>query len=190
MINLTKDQEEIFRGFLRLTLEGVEGDVAALLKHLGADFSEIMELSSQAGDVEFSVDSLPGLKPGDRTLYALGVASRLSKKMLVELDEGVETEVIVVGAMCCESLIKKAAGWCLGVELTGAKAVKELLKLRNTLNAKNPRPNARAIERDDVLSEFHRLVREGHTEREARGILVQRGNMGSQTTIYRITKKK
>lgn len=187
MIGLTNDQVDIFRGFLRHTLEEVEADVTELLNHLGADFSEIMELS-EVIYVQLSVDSPPGLKPRDKALHALGVASRLSKKMLVELDEGVETEVIVVGVLCCEGLIKKAAGWCLGVELTGASVAKELLRSRNSSNAKNPRPNARAIEREAVLSEFHRLVREGHTEREARGILVQRGNMGSQTTIYRITK--
>lgn len=69
---------------------------------------------------------------------------------------------------------------------SSAKRMRE----RNALNATSPRPNGRATDHDDVLIEYQRLVREGHTEREARGILVQRGTMGSQSTIYRITKEK
>ena len=61
---------------------------------------------------------------------------------------------------------------------------------RNASNAARPRPDARAVDHEDVLNEYRRLVQVGHTEREARGILVQRGNMGSQATIYRVTKEK
>ena len=61
---------------------------------------------------------------------------------------------------------------------------------RNAGNASMPRPNARAIDHDDVLTQYRYLVQQGHTERQARGILVERGNMGSQATIYRVTKEK
>lgn len=77
------------------------------------------------------------------------------------------------------------------LELTEqASATAKRVRERNVVNASKPRPNARAIDHDEVKLEYSRLVRDGHTEREARGILVQRGNMGSQTTIYRITKEK
>ncbi len=59
---------------------------------------------------------------------------------------------------------------------------------RNRKNAKKERPDARKIDHDEVRREFKKLVNEGFTEREARGILVQRG-LGSQPQIYRITIK-
>ena len=61
---------------------------------------------------------------------------------------------------------------------------------RNALISRFERPNARTIDHDEVRREFDSLVRGGHTQREARGMLVQRGNIGSQATIYRITKQK
>ena len=60
---------------------------------------------------------------------------------------------------------------------------------RNAGNASMPRHNARTVDHDDLRNEYRRLVQEGHTNREARGILVQRGNMGSQATIHRITRE-
>lgn len=81
--------------------------------------------------------------------------------------------------------------WLLTNWLTnGAKETLEIVRRRNAENASMPRPNARAVDHDEVLIEYRRLVREGHTSREARGILVKRGNMGSQATIYRVTNKK
>lgn len=73
--------------------------------------------------------------------------------------------------------------------MNGAKEAAKQISKRNAGNASMPRPNARAVDHDDVLNEYRHLVREGHTEGEARGILGQRGNMGSQATIYRVTKK-
>lgn len=55
--------------------------------------------------------------------------------------------------------------------------------------ARAPRPAARKIDHEEVLREFKKLVRQGHTESEARGILVSR-EVASQPTIYRITTKK
>jgi hypothetical protein len=81
-----------------------------------------------------------------------------------------------------------AKRWRVELKIKSDSAAKNLRE-RNAINAALPRPNARAIDHEDVLNEYRHLLREGHTEREARGILVQRGNMGSQTTIYRITKR-
>ena len=72
----------------------------------------------------------------------------------------------------------------------GVSAAHEKMCKRNANIAALPRPNARGVDHEDVQNEYRRLVREGHTEREARGILVSRGNMGSQSTIHRVTKKK
>ena len=59
----------------------------------------------------------------------------------------------------------------------------------NKKNAKSPRPNARLADpEDEITTEFLRLCREGHSEREARGILVSWGRW-SQSTVYRRTKK-
>lgn len=54
--------------------------------------------------------------------------------------------------------------------------------------AKAARPNARKIDREEILDEFQKLIRGGrHTEGQARGILERRG-LASQSTIHRITK--
>ena len=82
-----------------------------------------------------------------------------------------------------------AKRWRLELKAKGDAAAK-LQSERNAGNASMPRQNARTVDHDDVLHEYLHLVQEGHTQREARGILVMRGNMGSQSTIHRITKEK
>lgn len=61
----------------------------------------------------------------------------------------------------------------------------------NRENSQQPRPNARAAGTEDgeVELEFARLCREGHSAREARGIMLSWGKW-SQSTIYRRTKEK
>ncbi|MGC3986242.1 MAG: hypothetical protein QM777_16865 [Pseudorhodoferax sp.] len=60
--------------------------------------------------------------------------------------------------------------------------------LINKENAQKKRPSGKvdADEDDTIEKEFARLVREGHSEREARGIMVSWGKW-SQPTIYRRT---
>lgn len=60
--------------------------------------------------------------------------------------------------------------------------------LINKENAQKKRPTAKvdADEDDTIEKEFARLVAEGHSEREARGIMVSWGKW-SQPTIYRRT---
>lgn len=57
----------------------------------------------------------------------------------------------------------------------------------NRANAKKPRPNRHVCDHDELRQEFLRLVREGHSPGNARGILKERGP-ASQATIYRVTK--
>lgn len=57
------------------------------------------------------------------------------------------------------------------------------------INATAERPSRRTTDHDEIEREFARLVRGGHTESEARGILRIRG-LGSAATIYRVTTKK
>lgn len=83
---------------------------------------------------------------------------------------------------------EEAKRWRLELKIRSDSAAK-LMSERNAGNASMPRPNARVIDHEEVLRDFKHLIREGHTEREARGVLVQRRNMGSQSQIYRITKK-
>jgi len=60
---------------------------------------------------------------------------------------------------------------------------------RRKVNAENAKlPRQKTVDHEEVMLEFRRLIREGHTEREARGLLVQR-RLASQPTIHRITKK-
>lgn len=61
----------------------------------------------------------------------------------------------------------------------------------NKKNASMPRPAARSIETEDdeIVNEFRRLVREGHSAREARGIMTG-WHKWSQSTIYRRTKEE
>lgn len=61
-------------------------------------------------------------------------------------------------------------------------------KVMNQKSAKAPRPNGRTVDHDEVITEFTRLTREGHTTREANGMLFSRG-LASRATIYRITKQ-
>lgn len=53
----------------------------------------------------------------------------------------------------------------------------------NSTNASGPRTSEA---RDEILEEFNRLLADGHTTREARGILLSWGRW-SQSTIYRAT---
>jgi hypothetical protein len=51
-----------------------------------------------------------------------------------------------------------------------------------------PRPAARKHDPDEIAKAFARLIQEGHTEREARGILLS-WERWSQSTIWRATNK-
>jgi hypothetical protein len=64
-------------------------------------------------------------------------------------------------------------------------AQKAKRKAVNTANSIQPRPNART---DEIKDEFKRLVKDGHTPGQARGILLGRG-LASKSTIWRHTKK-
>lgn len=85
--------------------------------------------------------------------------------------------------------LASAASFVVRWATEGAEDTLKRMQERNAKNAKAPRPQAQTVDHQGVLSQFNLLVREGHTEREARGILLMRGNMGSQSSIYRITKK-
>ncbi len=115
------DEETKKRYFLLLeeSLLNVATDVPELVNHLGAHFSEIMVLSDLDGDV---IKSGVPLDPRNTALQDLGVAYRLSEKALMDLGQGVETEWVVLCAMECQRLVKRVAGWCLGVELGNTKA--------------------------------------------------------------------
>ena len=108
-----------YRQMLRDSLLNVATDVPELLNHLNAQLSEILALSDLEGEV---IQTGVILEPRYRTLQNLGIAYRLSEKALIDLEQGAETEWVVVCAMECERLVKRAAGWCLGVELGNSKA--------------------------------------------------------------------
>lgn len=70
------------------------------------------------------------------------------------------------------------------------KYIKEQRQFRtetNRKNAKRKRPNARTTDHDEILLEFKTLCAIGHTDRQARGILLMR-EVASKSTIGRITK--
>lgn len=108
-----------YREILRESLLVVATDVRELVTHLGADFSEILELSDLNSD---AVQSGNFLDQKGIALHNLGVAYRLSEMALLNLEEGVETEWVVLCAMECQRLVKRTAGWCLGLELGKTKA--------------------------------------------------------------------
>jgi len=62
---------------------------------------------------------------------------------------------------------------------------KELRSERARTAATASRPASRTVDHHAVLTEIKKLIREGHSEREARGIVVSRG-MASQPTVSRI----
>jgi hypothetical protein len=68
-------------------------------------------------------------------------------------------------------------------------AKKAKRKAVNAANAKAARPNARTVDHDEIAAEFKRLLKIGHTAREARGLLFARG-LASRSTIFRATKRK
>lgn len=74
----------------------------------------------------------------------------------------------------------------LHLVLVDAEAVEHRRKV-NRANAQRPRESRKDLH-EELLKEFYNLVKGGHTSREARGILLQRGRC-SQSTIYRVTKK-
>ena len=104
---------------LEESLLNVATDVPELVNHLGAQFSEILALSDLDGAV---IKSGVILDQRNMALQNLGVAHRLSEKTLMDLAQGAETEWIVLCAMECQRLVKRVAGWCLGVELGNTKA--------------------------------------------------------------------
>lgn len=116
---LDEATKERYREMLRESLLNVSTDVPELLSHLGADFSEILELSDLNGP---AVQHAYLLDQRSLALQNLGVAYRLSEQALVNLEEGVETEWVVLCAMECQRLVKRTAGWCLGIELGNSKA--------------------------------------------------------------------
>jgi hypothetical protein len=61
-------------------------------------------------------------------------------------------------------------------------------RITNQKSAEAPRPSGRIVDHEDIAAQFGRLVREGHTRREANGMLFLRG-LASRSTIWRITKK-
>jgi hypothetical protein len=72
----------------------------------------------------------------------------------------------------------------------GPAAAEKAQSERNSVNASRPRPRSGPDEADEVLLAFKRLCAVGYTASEARGRLVKRGDMGSQSKIYKITKDK
>lgn len=141
------------------------------------EFKSLAELNEVSSAIDFSVETT--VRQNASALYIF---------FAFEL-KAVRTPVIVSPKRDMEALSNVAvlvSTWAM----YGAREALKLRRARNAVNASLPRPNARAVDHDEVRIEYRRLIQEGHTEREARGILVQRGNMGSQATIYRVTKNK
>lgn len=95
---------------------------------------------------------------------------------------------LCVGWQALETPNDEVAGRIF-LAMTGFKSLAIERRSQNRANAKKPRENARRVDHEDLLAAFRSLVTSGHTDREARGILLSRGCYGSQSTIYRITKK-
>jgi hypothetical protein len=74
--------------------------------------------------------------------------------------------------------------WLLDGSAAAAKRRSEI----NKTNARQPRESARTTDHEEIKTEFKRLLSQGHTRREANGMLFRRG-LGSRTKINRITKK-
>ena len=108
-----------YQEMLRESLENVAMDVPELVTHLKAEFSEILELSDLNGE---AVKNSNSLDQRSLVLQNLGVAFRLSRQALINLEQGVETEWVVLCAMECQRLVKRTAGWCLGIQLGHSKA--------------------------------------------------------------------
>lgn len=67
----------------------------------------------------------------------------------------------------------------------GAQQAAKRKKVSET-NAKNAQqPRAATHDPAEIRAEHARLIQGGHTDREARGLLVSRGTLGSQATIRR-----
>jgi hypothetical protein len=108
-----------YQEMLRESLVNVTTDVPELVAHLKAEISEILELSDLDGE---AVQNSNLLDQRSLALQNLGVAYRLSKAALIDLEQGVETEWVVLCAMECQRLVKRTAGWCLGIQLGSSKA--------------------------------------------------------------------
>ncbi len=107
-----------YREILRESLQGVATDVPELVNHLGAKHDDILVLSDLNGDY---IQSGVSLDQRGLALQSLGVAFRLSQQALSNLEDGVDTEWVLLCAMECQRLVKRTAGWCLGIELGNAR---------------------------------------------------------------------
>ena len=141
------------------------------------EFKTLAELTEVLSGVDFSVETTA--RQNASVLYQFFTFELQSARAPVRVNPKRDMEALSNAAALVST-------WAM----YGGKEALKLMRARNAVNASMPRPNARAIDHDEVRVEYRRLVQEGHTEREARGILVQRGNMGSQATIYRTTKNK
>ena len=70
----------------------------------------------------------------------------------------------------------------------GPLAAEKAQSARNRINASKPRPKIGLNDEDDIVEEFKKLCALGHTDRHARGILLNHGDMGSQTKIHKKTR--
>lgn len=141
------------------------------------EFKTLAELNEVLSGVDLSVETTA--RQNASVLYQFFVFELQSARAPVRVNPQRDMEALSNAAVFVST-------WAI----YGAREALKLMRARNAVNASLPRPNARAIDHDEVRIEYRRLIQEGHTEREARGILVQRGNMGSQATIYRATKNK
>lgn len=175
------DEETKARYFLCLeeSLLNVATDVPELVNHLGAQFSEILALSDLDGEV---IKSGAILNQRNLALQNLGVAYRLSEKTLIDLAQGVETEWIVFCAMECQRLVKRVAGWCLGVELGNTKATLDTRSnaaRKAGLASGKVRSESVRCTPDVVAKEYRTLMATGTEERNIAAKLATRFNVTS-----------
>lgn len=150
-MDLTEEQAEGYKAILRLNLEGIASDVEELHRHLAAtpdELAPLVALANAGGVFNFS----EGQDERKAMLFALCLASALAEKMLGDLSAGNDTEVVVVGAMCCEFFVKKVAGRCLGIKLSSSKeqAAYQSFMKRKAANARHDKPGGSREKADKI----------------------------------------
>lgn len=157
------------------TLIQVNEDVLALLSALASSLAEAYSacdhLESQEMAWQFLADG--DTDPRAKRLAVLATAHKLSEKLRGQLTDGEQPELIAIGVLMCESLLKRVAGNMLGLELAKHARLKQAAALGGVKSAAT-RLKLRKAKPEDVIRAANELLATGRAEHEINSILAQR----------------
>lgn len=141
------DLREGVAELLASVLEGARDDVQSLLRHLGSSLREAEKACEGIGDEQSMALAFgdPNRPQRSKQLMVLATAYRVARKMEEHLLSGEPVEAVCVGTLMCESLIKRAVGNILGIQLARKTA-----NATFAANSRHSRPGASMDKRSSI----------------------------------------